>query len=459
MTQIGKLICQCRERLPVVRRWAFGLTAVCLEVVFSLVAHGQSATGTVIDLSSVAPPPGMVDSNSFVGELDATNAPSPDLVALSNEETNSAGTNEFISELVMAGYYKKTMQPEKAEPILISLLAANVPVPFQKEALLELAAVVRDENDLPRAQSIYTQYLTKWPDDPREPEVYLRQGEIFRQMGLTDLALGKFYSVMAESLSIKSDQFAYYQKLVLQTQVEIAETHYLMGHYVDAADFYNRLLQNSDPTLNRPQMQFRLIRSLTVIDRNDEAQAQAEDFLSRYPDSEEVPEVRYYLAQALKAQGRDSEALQQVLLCLKQQKTKSGNDPAVWLYWQQRVGNEIANQLYREGDYVEALEIYVDLAQLDSTPAWQVPVYYQMGLTYEKLSQPEKASDTYKKILAYEPQVGTNTTPGMQAVFDMAQWRINFLKWQQNAESVDQSLAAMAAAITNTPGSSTNDTQ
>src|SRR5262249_16042775 len=97
--------------------------------------------------------------------------------------------------------------------------------------------VVRDENDLSRAQTIYSQFLQHWPDDPRAPDVYLQQGEIFRQMGLTDLALTKFYSVMAAALSLKKDQIAHYQKLVLKTQVEIADTHYLMGHFVDAADF------------------------------------------------------------------------------------------------------------------------------------------------------------------------------------------------------------------------------
>jgi tetratricopeptide (TPR) repeat protein len=223
-----------------------------------------------------------------------------------------------------------------------------------------------------------------------------------------------------------------------------------MGHYVDAADFYSRLMQNPDPGLNRPQIQFRLVRSLTIIGKNDEAASQAQDFLTRYPEAEEVPEVRYYLAQALKALGRDNEALQQVLLCLQQQKAKSGKDPAVWLYWQQRVGNELANQLYRQGDYVEALEIYVDLVQLDSSASWQVPVYYQLGLTYEKLLQPEKAADAYNKIIAREAEVGTNATPGMQAVFDMAQWRVNFLKWRQNAQTADRSFATTISSNSTT---------
>jgi tetratricopeptide (TPR) repeat protein len=188
-----------------------------------------------------------------------------------------------------------------------------------------------------------------------------------------------------------------------------------------------------------------LIRSLTIIKHYDEAASQAQDFLNRYPDADETPEVRYYFAQALKALGRDTEALEQVLLCLSAQQQKNGNDPAVLTYWQQRVGNEIGNQLYREGDYVHALEIYADLAQLDSSAAWQIPVDYQMGLTYEKLLQPQKATNAYNQILSHEAEVGTNATPGMQAIFDMAQWRINYLKWQQNAQTVDQSLAEMAA--------------
>lgn len=442
MIPLGQIFCRFRKKLLGIGVCAGGLSAFGLLALLAPVAQGQTSN-SAIDWSNLAPPPLAADTNAFEANLDDTNLPAD--VAL---QTNVDGTTNYAASLAVAGYYKKIRQPEKAEPVLVNLLASNVPDSIQKQALLQLAAVVRDENDLPRAQTIYEQYLSRWPDDPRVPEVYLRQGEIFRQMGLTDLALTKFYSVMASALSLKNDKFAYYQKLVLQTQVEIAETHYLMGHHVDAADFYARLLDNPDPALNRPQMQFRLVRSLTIIGKNDEAVSQAEDFLSRYSDASETPEVRYYLAQALKALGRDNEALQQVILCLKQQKVNRGNDAAIWLYWQERLGNEIANQLYRQGNYVQALEIYTDLAQLDTAVSWQVPVYYQMGLTYEKLAQPEKAIEAYNKILARESDAGTNATPGIQAVFAMAQWRTNYVAWQQNAQTVDQSLAAAAAAET-----------
>jgi tetratricopeptide (TPR) repeat protein len=274
-------------------------------------------------------------------------------------------------------------------------------------------------------------------------------------MGLTDLALGKFYSVMTSALSLKNDQLAYYQRLVLQTQIEIAETHYLMGHYADAADFYSRLLASPDPALPRPQMQFRLIRSLAIIQRNDQAVSQAEDFLARYPDADDAPEVRYYFAEALKALGRNNEALQQVLLCLREQKIKTKNHPEVWAYWQQRVGNEIGNQLYREGDYVKALEIFINLAKLDSSPNWQIPVYYQMAATYEQLLQPQKAIETYGAILAREAEVGTNMTPSLQAVFDMARWRQNFVKWQGKAEGLQPAFTNSAPALANSETNST----
>jgi tetratricopeptide (TPR) repeat protein len=443
-TQRGGNFCRAGGRLLQIGVFTLGTLVACFFVLFLPAVHAQTSAASS-DWSDLTPPVLSTDTNFDNGnhdsdsDFDTTNSP-----ANFTAGTSAAGTN-YADVLVMAGYYKRTMQPQEAEPLLIGLLAQNVPENIQRSALFELGGVVRDENDLGRAQTIYSQFLNRWPDDIRVPEVYLRQGQIFRQMGLTELALGKFYTVMATAISLKNDQLAFYQKLVLETQVEIAETHYLMGHYVDAADFYKRLLQNTDPSLDRPQMEYRLIRSLAIIGHNDEAVGEAQTFLARYPNAGEVPEVRYYLAQALKSLGRDDEALQEVLMCLQQQQTNNDINPTAWLYWQKRVGNEIANGLYHEGNYVQALEIYVDLAQLDPSPSWQIPVFYQTGLAYEKLSQPQKASDTYKQILAEQTQVGTNATPGIQAVFNMAQWRINFLKWQQNAQSVDQALATAVA--------------
>lgn len=135
-----------------------------------------------------------------------------------------------------------------------------------------------------------------------------------------------------------------------------------------------------------------------------------------------------------------------MLIFLREQKDKTKDHPEVWAYWQQRVGNEIGNQLYKEGDYVNALEVYLDLAQIDPAPAWRLPVDYQVGITYERLLQPQKAVETYNEILTHETALCTNATPGLKGMLDMARWRIGFLAWQDKAETDIHSFA----------GSSTN---
>ena len=424
------------------KRWSL---ALCLAFGLQPWADTVAAAGW----SSNAPVEVSSPTNFTPAPLQASPEPN------SAVPTGGILVENFNTRLAAARFLAKSGQPDKSEPIFISLLAEKVPDSIKQSALFELVAVVRMENDLPRAVSICAQFLDRWPEDPRVPEVLLRQGQIYRQMGLNSLALTKFYSVMTSALSLKSDRPNYYPGLVLEAQTEIAETHYQMGRFNDAADFYSRLLKQNDPALNRPQAQFRLIRSLMSIAHNDEAAGQAQDFLSRYPDAPEQPEVRFYLAQTLKQLGKNSEALQQVLLLLQEEQAKTQDNPERWAYWQQRAGNEVANQLYREGDYVRALEIYINLTQLDSAPAWLLPVKYQIGLTYERLLQPQKAVEAYQDILKFEPELGTNASPGQKAVFDMARWRAGFLGWQSQAETANRSLAYTpippADSVTNTP--------
>jgi len=362
-------------------------------------------------------------------------------------ETNTAALRKlekFQYALASARFALNTRDFKQAEKYFLLLLAEDAPDDMQKTALFELGCAVQAANDLPRAQTIFTQYQQRWAGDARGPEVALHQGQVFRSMGMNNLALAKFYSVMTAALSIKEDQLALYQRLVLQSQVEIAETHYMMGKYDEAAEYYSRLLKQGAPALDCAQIQFRLVRSLIALNRYDEAASQAGDFLSRHADSPELPEVRYHLAQALKGLGRNADAMQQVMIFLKEEHEKTKDKPEVWTYWQQRVGNEIGNALYQEGDYVRALQVYVTLAELDRTPAWRLPVNYQVGITYEKLLQPKNAIATYRSITNSATQLGTNNTPALKAVADMAQWRLDHLQWQARAEDFNRKPAPAA---------------
>ncbi len=352
----------------------------------------------------------------------------------------------LTQQFELARYLRTTRQPHDAELILVKLLDRDSPELIQQSALLELAATAQDENELTRAQQIYAQFLNKWPDDLRVPEILLRQGLLFRQMGLDNLAFAKFYGVMTSALVLKNDQLDYYVRLVLQAQSEIAETQYQLGRYADAAEFFSRLLKQNNPAINKSQIIYKLVRCHTALSQYSDAIAEAQDFLARYPSAAEQPEIRFDLALALKALGRNNESLQQVLLLLQEQHALAQDHPYAWAYWQQRAGVLIANQLYHEGDYTKALEIYLNLVQIDPSPQWQLPVRYQIGMTYERLWQPQKAIETYAVILSREAELGTNASPGLKTVFDMTRWRTNFILWQDHAEAANRQLHVAAPA-------------
>jgi tetratricopeptide (TPR) repeat protein len=431
-------------------RCVFALTALFLAGQFSRAQETNAALETPTN-----PPPAITNLLTATNPPPALPAePTPALMINDTNDMIAAGLpadsaiTQLRATLEDARHLRLMRQPGTAEPILVNLLNSGSPEVIQQSALLELALVAQDENNLVRAEQIYAQFVGRWSSDKRVPEIFLHQGQLFRQMGLNNLAYAKFYSVMTTALAVKNDQFAYYQKLVLDAQKEIAETHYQSGHFTEAADFFSRLLKQNNPDLNRTEIQFRLIRSLQASGNQTETAAQATDFLSHYTNSPYQPEVRFCLALALKDLGRNSESLQQVLALLKEEKVQSKDHPEVWAYWQQRTGNEIANQLYREGDYPKALDIYLSLEQLDRSAAWQLPLRYQIGMTYERLLQPQMAVQSYSNIVSRETDLGTNATPGLKAMVDMANWRIGFIKWQSHADNVNKALAMPAESST-----------
>jgi tetratricopeptide (TPR) repeat protein len=329
---------------------------------------------------------------------------------------------------------------DAAEAAFANVMKANAPEAMHRSALLELAMIAQEKQQPGRAQQIYSQYLERFGEDPSAAEVYLRQGLLYRQMGAPNLALSKFYAVMTTSLRLKLDRLDYYQRLVVQAQTEVADTYYLQGKFGEAAEYLNRLLKLDNPQLNKSQVIYKIIRSLAAMNRHTEVVAQAESFLAQYPQFPEVAEVRFLLADALKKQGHTREATQQVLILLESQQAAT-NQLGNWVYWQQRTGNEIANQLYKEGDYLNALEIYQGLAGLSTAAAWQLPVWYQMGLVYERLMQPAKAAEFYVRILEREKELDSKTrTPSLGAVLDMARWRKEQLQWQLKTEAVNAAL-------------------
>ena len=385
-------------------------------------------------------------SNAWSHFTGATNHPSPAATPPKQEEN-------YQARLELARNCRLTRQFELATATYAGLVESEAPDSMRRMALIEMAQTALDQNDLVRAQQIYAQGVALWPQDPGLPEMILRQGLVYRQMGLNNLAIAKFYTVMTSALSLKPDRFDYYQQLVLRAQIEIAIAQYEGGNWSEAADSLGRLLKLETPPENRAAIQCKLIRCLVSLGRHGEACAQAQEFLNRHTDSAERPEVHFLYANSLKHIGRAADSLQQVLTLLKEQHRSETRDLTTLAYWQRRAGNEIANQFYQEGEHLKAMDIYLSLAALGSTPEWQLPVWYQLGLIYERMNQPAKAIEYYDSISRRESEV-KNAAPSLKAVIEMARWRKDFIAWRVKSENANiefrDTLGASATVKTST---------
>jgi tetratricopeptide (TPR) repeat protein len=341
----------------------------------------------------------------------------------------------------MARMHHAQKNYEQATHLYSTLLNADPPQSMAQYALIDLAVMAQEQDQPAKALQILSQYARKYPTDPGVPEVLLRQGLIYRQMGVPSLALAKFYSVMTSALTLKQGHIDYYQRLVLLAQTEIAETSYAAGKFDEAADFFTRLLKQETPDLNKVQIEYKLVRCLAGGNRHSEAIAQASTFLEHNAGVAEEPEVRFILVNNLKQTGQKQDALKQTLALLRTEQEVAAKYPERWLYWQQRTGNEVGNQLYQEADYLNALEIYTSLASINKDPRWQLPVLYQIGLVYERLQQPQKAVETYQRIIAHQKELASDTPSGVKTVVDMAIWRNDFLNWNTQAERYSQTNA------------------
>lgn len=369
------------------------------------------------------------------------------------EQTTSVQMRDYALKLGLARSERRSADFAKAEADYLFIINSNASDNMKKVALSELAASCEESKQFVKAQKVYAQWTRQFPEDPGMLEILLRQGLLYREMGSSGMALTKFYTVMSTALSLKVDQMDYYKRLVLRAQTEVAETYYLDGKYSDAADKLKLLLKLETTDLNREVVLFKLIRCLYKLETYPEAVAKAQTFLNDFPDSPNQAEARFLLASSLKKIGRTSDSLEQVSLLLQSQQKTAAADPDNWRYWQQRTGNEIANMLYQEGDFVNSLQVYTRLAELDSSPKWQLPVLYQVGLVYEQLKQPEKALGVYERILSHAKDPGIESLSAVKTVIDMAGWRQNRLTWQAKAEKVERDLgtATPEPAATNTP--------
>jgi tetratricopeptide (TPR) repeat protein len=250
-----------------------------------------------------------------------------------------------------------------------------------------------------------------------------------RRLDLKDEAIEKFYLVLRSVPRIEGRNLAYSRRLVLMAQSAIADTCAEMGRHAEAAELYGRMLQTKSEELEVETVRIKRLRSFKESATDGVLELQALAFLEEFPDSDYIPEARYFLAHSLKHQKKRDAAMEQFQLLLEAVELAPPERLAKWLPWKLRVGNELANQFYLEGDYISSVALYRALARSNSDLQAKQAFQYQIGLCEERLGQTTEAIKTYQQIVD-SPMISTNNTNGVpvQILRNMAALRVSLLK-------------------------------
>jgi len=406
----------------------------CLFFTFLLVTagrvHGEEAPKPLPPLNST--PVDSVASPKKVGE----ETDSPEV-----EETPTKRKITNLSRLAQLAAEKGNL--ELAEETYNKLLDLDVPDIEKKTALEEMADIYDKKQIYSKAIAVYEKLIKLFPVDPKTPEIMLKLGLVYRETGAYQMAITKFYSVLNTTLKIDQHDFDTYKQLTQKAQFEIAETYYVSDDYQQADKFFSLLKRLNLSHDDKARAEFKSIYCHYLLNDYPVVIISARKYIENFPETKEVPECRYVLASALRRMNRTQEATDEVLALLRNEKPKEKADPKNWIYWQKKTGNQIANDLYQQTEFVKALAIYQALAKLDTAPEWQLPVVYQIGLCFERLRLLPRSLEAYNFILDECKKAQPDGTPlpnSVETLREMAQWRSDQVTWMQSTDLQLQSL-------------------
>lgn len=312
----------------------------------------------------------------------------------------------------------------------------------QKDALIGMARLYRKKGAYAKTAAIYEKYLKDFPTDPRGPMVMLELGRTLRAIGTYTMAISRFYAVINSTLKLNSDALNDYQILAKTAQFEIAETHFEMGNYGEAARFFSKLRLLDLVPEDRARAHFKSGYAHRLNKDYDAALRTLRDFIEAYPKDDNVAEAYFLLASSYWDLNRREDALAATLQLFQIEAGREGTEGKRWIYWQRRTGNQLANDLYQVGEIQSALQIYLRLADLSPEPEWRMPSLYQAALCYERFKGLKEATDIYQSIIDAAAKAPTSVILGELA--RMAAWRQDHFNWQ---EETAQKAAALFSTV------------
>lgn len=342
---------------------------------------------------------------------------------------------EVVKYLELARSFWRGGDIELAEKYFSAALGAPTHLPEKEDVLWAMGELYQESGFRPKAAAAFERLTEEFPKSRRLPNVYMKLGHLYREMGGLEIAISKYYMVLNSALNVAVDQVEKYRAVSLKAKLEIAKTHVELLDYDEAYRQFELLSRLNLEPLERRGVHYRMCHLLYDLGNYQKAVSSLKGFLEQYELSPNAPEIRYLLAKSYEKLNRKPDALREVVQILQRQSspdTALENDSD---YWKQRMGNELANEFYQQGDYRSSLTIYQSLAKYDASPDWSWPALHQIGLCFERLGLPEKAIMAYEEIL--NPENGgfdesQELSSGMKSLREMAKWRLEHLNWEDD---------------------------
>lgn len=337
--------------------------------------------------------------------------------------------NELMRQAEVAS---KTMDIKSAEKFYLQILTYDITPPQRRRSLLAMARLYEASKEAAKQAAVLEKFGDAFPDDPGLPQVYIKLGMLYRDLGLYNLALTRFYSVLNFALRVDASKIDTYRQLSIRAQMEIADTHFAMAKYEDAIKFFSRLKLLDLTPVDRANVLFKIGDCNYLLKKYPEAIASFESFIRDYPTNDNAPEVMFMLADCYAKVGRQNDSARTVLDLLKRQSEEYANNEKQWMFWQRKAGTQLANDFFNQSDYANALALYQAMLPLGKGPQWQWNLLYQIGMCFERLSLQDKATESYKQIIDWDAEEKNKAMEvlSLKSIYDMAKWRVDNGDWK-----------------------------
>jgi tetratricopeptide (TPR) repeat protein len=298
--------------------------------------------------------------------------------------------------------YRKAIELDRDNLDAIRGLAQNLQNDGQTDAALEQYKIIAEAN-------------------PEDAQTYLHMAEIYRKTGKFDLALDnlkKAQSMVQDSMEVPYNIAAVYQAegrydeaaVVLQEllkKTEKPDSSYSSGEKSNRAVFLERLGAIYRDN-NNPQLAIETFRKMLTLG-DDNAERGYQEIIDTYRQNKQWQQatdvakeatqklpndrgLKMVYASQLADMGKPDEGLQEVKSMLK----GTPDDREVYITLAQMYG-----RVKRWSDAEDALDHAAKLSTKDEDKEY---VEFLRGSTYERQKKYEQAEETFRKVLATDPQ-------------------------------------------------------